>query len=245
MEEGGQGQGAGGGGASLGRGGAEKGRRATWSPRGCGRCGTAAGRTVWGRAAVPAGSGPRGSAQSSFPTRGPPGAHLPTPSPQRRTKRTPGEGISRPLGSVTRPCHCFHIPGNQPGGPPGQPIGSTSPSGRPYCNWFAAVSVTESPAPHHADSATIGPRLCPSPEAYLDLPDANGDGSGGGETFDDRAGDEVQQEPWGPRGTLSWSRRPWCMEAGDGRGLRGGVGRAGAESVGAHCLAGLESRRPG
>lgn len=32
--------------------------------------------------------------------------------------------------------------------------------------------------------------------AHLDLPEADGDGGGGGETFDDGAGDEIQQEPW-------------------------------------------------
>lgn len=32
--------------------------------------------------------------------------------------------------------------------------------------------------------------------AHLDLPEANGDGGSGGKTFDDGAGDEIQQEPW-------------------------------------------------
>lgn len=32
--------------------------------------------------------------------------------------------------------------------------------------------------------------------AHLDLPEADGDGGSGGETFDDWAGDEIQQEPW-------------------------------------------------
>lgn len=35
-----------------------------------------------------------------------------------------------------------------------------------------------------------------SQRAHLDLPEADGDGSSGGETFDHRAGDEIQQEPW-------------------------------------------------
>lgn len=70
--------------------------------------------------------------------------------------------------------------------------------------------------------------------AYLDLPKANGDGSSRGETFNDRAGDEVQQEPWPAKGnaelvsTLPRPRAHGWMWAG-----RGGTGGFGARGLGA------------
>lgn len=169
-------------------------------------------------------SGPSPVRPEAPPTgpQGPP-AHA---QPPKTAKVNPRRGHYTAFRVNDTPCHYFHLPGKTIWRTSRQrdPLVPPRPSGRPCCNWLAAVSVTVRPAPHHADSTTIGPRPCPSPEAYLDLPDANGDGSGRGETFDDGAGDEVQQEPWRPRGTLSWSRRPRCMEAADGHGPERGCG---------------------
>lgn len=58
--------------------------------------------------------------------------------------------------------------------------------------------------------------------AYLDLSKADDDGSSGGEPLNDRAGDEIQQEPWQPEGNEGPAPVPLVLEGRLGVGWENG-----------------------
>lgn len=108
-----------------------------------------------------------------------------------------------------------------------------------------------STGPHIGKPASVLlPRRClaANQHAYLDLPEADGDGGSGCETFDDGAGDEVQQKACRPRGNTEQvgPAPPRPREHGWMWAGRGGLGGMGLRTGGPHPIwTGLDSRERG